>query len=75
MKQSKKNLKEELKRMKASLNQLKKESKRKLDPNLCLKCKKDAGNNFVFIYKKNNELKGKMCISCYKPNTSTEIKN
>ena len=66
MKEAKKTLKDELKRMKASLNQLKKESKRKPDPNNCLKCKQDAGNNFIFIYKKNNELKGKMCISCSK---------
>lgn len=59
----------ELKRMKASLSQIKKESKRK--PNLieCLKCKQELEKNFVFIYKKNNELKGKMCLSCNQKST------
>jgi len=68
MKQSKKNLKEEIKRMQVSFQQIPKEKSRK--PNLikCVKCKKEAGNNFIFVYKKNNELKGKMCISCFHKN-------
>ncbi len=66
MKSSKKALKNELKRMQASFLEIKKENTRKLNPNICLKCKNDAGNNFILIYKKNNELKGKLCISCHK---------
>lgn len=66
MKQSKKKLRDEIKRMQASFSQIKKETKRKPNPTKCLKCKQDAGNNFVFIYKKNNELKGKMCLGCCK---------
>ena len=66
MKQSKKILRDEIKRMNASISQLSKEYKKKVDLNKCIKCKQDAGKNFVFSYKKNNELKGKICISCYK---------
>ncbi len=65
MHQAKKALKEELKRMKASMKELK-FPKKKPNLNLCLKCKKDAGNNFLLVYKKNNELKGKICTSCSK---------
>ncbi len=65
MKSSKKELRAELKRMKASLSEIAKPKKRKLDPSQCLDCKNDAGNNFVFVYKKNSELKGKRCISCH----------
>ena len=65
MRESKKRVKDELKRMKASLSQLTKESSKKPDLNICLKCKKDAGNNFVLKYKKNQELKGKICIGCF----------
>lgn len=68
MKLSKKILRDEIKRMNASISQLSKISKRKIDLNKCLKCKQDAGKNFIFSYKKNNELKGKVCISCYKNN-------
>ncbi len=53
----------ELKRMQASFNQLKKESK-KINLNKCLNCKKDSGKNFTLKYKKNNELKGKICLGC-----------
>ncbi len=64
MKKVKKKKREELKRMKASFNQLSKTKTRK--PNLkdCIKCKKELGNNFTLVYKKNSELKGKMCLSC-----------
>ena len=62
MKILKKEQKAEIKRMRASF--LKETSKTpKLDK--CLTCKQDAGKNFVFKYKKNNQLKGKICISCY----------
>ena len=61
----KKALKEELKRMKASMKELT-SPKKKPNLNLCMKCKQDAGNNFILIYKKNNELKGKICTSCSK---------
>ena len=64
MKQSKKNLKQEIKRMQAAFSQIKDPPKRKINPNLCIKCKQDAGNNFILKYKNNNELKGKLCISC-----------
>jgi len=64
MKNSRKQHREEIKRMKASFNELFKEKKRKSNRNNCLKCKKDAGNNFIFVYKKNKELKGKLCIAC-----------
>jgi len=67
MKLSKKSVKEDIKRMKASFSQLEK-PKRKVDLNKCMKCKLDSGKNFIFIYKKNSELKGKVCISCYKNN-------
>lgn len=56
----------ELKRMKAAFSQIKKETKRKPNLNQCLKCKQKLEKNFVFVYKKNNELKGKMCLSCNK---------
>jgi len=65
MKITKKKVRDELKRLKASFSQIKKEKIKKIDPNLCLKCKEDAGNNFIFVYKKNSELKGKVCVSCY----------
>lgn len=78
MHSGKKSLKDEIKRMKASMKDLQKpetkiikngkiiiKTKRKVDPNLCMKCKKDAGKNFIFIYKANHELKGKMCTSCH----------
>lgn len=68
MRKSKKSVKDEIKRMKASFSQLKTPKKKSPDLNTCIKCKQDAGNNFVFTYKKNNELKGKICISCYKNN-------
>lgn len=45
--------------MKASMKELKKEKSRKTNLNLCIKCKQDVGINFSFVYKKNNELKGK----------------
>ena len=75
----KKSLRDEIKRMKASMKDLQKpeitaaikdgkliqKSKKKINSNLCMKCKKDAGKNFVFIYKANHELKGKMCTSCH----------
>ena len=67
MNQGKKYLKEEIKRMKASMKELQKPEKtiikdgkliiktrKKPDLNLCMKCKKDAGKNFIFIYKKNH---------------------
>lgn len=53
----------ELKRMGASFKQGANSRKLKLDS--CLMCKQDPGKNFVFVYKRNNELKGKICISCY----------
>ena len=64
MKKIRKEKRAEIKRMKASFMQLSNPKSRK--PNLikCFKCKKETGNNFIFIYKKNNELKGKLCISC-----------
>ena len=65
MRKSRKELKNELKRMGASFDELLVEKKKKLDNNRCISCKNDAGNNFIFIYKKNNELKGKKCISCF----------
>ncbi len=78
MHSGKKSLKDEIKRMKASMKDLQKpekgvikggklviKTKRKLSPNLCMACKKDAGKNFVFIYKTNHELKGKMCTICH----------
>jgi len=68
VKTSKKKLRDEIKRMKASFNQLKIQNKRKINLNLCLKCKQDTGNNFILVYKNNNELKGKICVSCYSTN-------
>ena len=67
MHESKKRVKDDIKKMKASFYQLNKKIK-KPDLNICLKCKKEAGNNFVLKYKKNQELKGKMCISCFHNN-------
>ena len=64
MKTSKKRVRDELKRMKVSFSQLKKEKTKKVNLNNCIKCKKEAGNNFSLVYKKNNELKGKVCVSC-----------
>ncbi len=66
MKSTTKNVHNEIKRMKASFTQIHKGKTRKPNLTKCIKCKKDAGNNFVFIYKKNNELKGKLCLSCSK---------
>lgn len=66
MKLSKKYAKLELKRMQASFNQ--KENSKKPITDICLICKQEAGKNFIFKYKRNNELKGKICISCYKNN-------
>jgi hypothetical protein len=65
MKESKKRVRNELKRMKASFNEITRENSRKPDLNFCLKCNKEAGNNFVLDYKRNQELKGKICISCF----------
>ena len=73
MKPSKKRLKEEIKRMKASFSQIKKDPKRKPNLTKCIKCKQDAGKNFIFAYKKNNELKGKICIACYKNQSSPTV--
>ncbi len=64
METPKKDLKLELKRMQASFQVRKNSRKPKL--NECLICKQDAGKNFIFEYKKNNELKGKICNFCYK---------
>jgi len=64
MRESLKKVRVELKRMKASLRNLKTEKSKKLDLNNCLKCKQDAGKNFLLIYKKDNTLKGKMCKQC-----------
>ena len=61
MKTTKKENKIEIRRMKASLSSINKTIKH---INKCFKCKKDPGKNFIFIYKKNNELKGKICLSC-----------
>lgn len=66
MSETKKALKEEIKRMKASMKSIKETKKRKLNLNLCMKCKQDSGNNFILIYKKNHELKGKICTGCNK---------
>ena len=74
MRESKKRVRDEIKRMRVSFPQINKEPKRKIDPNLCLKCKEDARNNFVFTYKKNNELKGKMCVSCYHKGNQPQLK-
>mgnify|MGYP001570125208 CR=1 FL=1 len=64
MKEAKKKKRDELKRMNASFNQLSKENYKKLNLNKCIKCKQETGNNFIFVYKKNSELKGKICLSC-----------
>ncbi len=64
MKISKKRSRDELKRMNASFSQIKKEKTKSPNLNKCLKCKQDPGKNFIFVYKKNNELKGKVCLSC-----------
>ncbi len=64
MKKSKKEKKDEIKRMKASFFQLSNAKSRKPNLKKCLNCKKEIGNNFVFVYKRNNELKGKLCMSC-----------
>ena len=64
MKKVKKQKRDEIKRMKASFNQLSKQKTRKPNLTKCLKCKKELENNFIFTYKKNNELKGKICLSC-----------
>lgn len=61
MKAIKKEKKLEIKRMQASFLSIEKPLK---NLNKCLKCKKDPGKNFKFVYKKNNELKGKICLSC-----------
>ena len=50
----------EIKRFKASFNKL----NNKVNLNSCLICRSDPGKNFVLKYKRNNELKGKLCISC-----------
>jgi len=76
MNPTKKSLRDELKRMKAAFSQIKEESKRKPNLNLCMKCKQDAGKNFILIYKKNSQLKGKICIGCYKlENTNCSLNN
>ena len=58
-------LKKELKRMSASLIQS--ENPKKRVPNLtqCMYCKVDAGKNFILVYKRNEELKGKVCKNCF----------
>ena len=61
MKHIKREKKLELKRLKASFSKL---DSKKLELNVCLICKEDPGNNFILKYKKNNELKGKLCINC-----------
>ncbi len=63
MKLSKKESKLELKRMYISFSQQSNSRKPKL--NECLICKNDPGKNFVLKYKRNSELKGKICFSCY----------
>ncbi|MBI5392157.1 hypothetical protein HZB00_04100 [Candidatus Woesearchaeota archaeon] len=65
MRQTSKNLRQEIKRMRASLKQLQLEKQKKLDRNNCLKCKEDAGKNFILIYKKDHTLKGKVCSQCF----------
>ncbi|MEK6948091.1 MAG: hypothetical protein AABX19_02510 [Nanoarchaeota archaeon] len=60
MKSIKREIKLEIKRLKASFSKL----DYKIDLSSCLICKKDPGNNFILKYKKNNELKGKLCVSC-----------
>lgn len=73
MKPSKKRVKDEIKRMKASFLEIKKQKSRKPNLNKCIKCKQDAGKNFIFIYKRNNELKGKVCLSCHTLNSKTSL--
>ncbi len=65
MKISKKEKRDEIKRMQASFNQLNKKETKIPNLKVCLKCKQDPKNNFKLIYKRNNELKGKMCLLCY----------
>lgn len=78
MHEGKKSLRDEIKRMKASMKHLQEpekgifrngkfviKTKRKPDLNFCMKCKNDTGKNFILIYKKNHELKGKMCTACH----------
>ena len=64
MKIAKKERKLELKRLEVSLSQLYKENSKEVKLNECLICKKDPGKNFILKYKRNNELKGKICMSC-----------
>ena len=64
MKVSKKIMRDEIKRMQVSFEQLKNPKSKKINFDKCLKCKQDAGKNFTLVYKKNKELKGKICISC-----------
>ncbi len=64
MKKPKKEKKDEIRRMKASFIQLSNPKSRKPNFTKCLNCKKELGNNFVLVYKRNNELKGKLCMSC-----------
>ncbi|MBS3167911.1 hypothetical protein J4216_02200 [Candidatus Woesearchaeota archaeon] len=64
MKEIKKIRRKQLRTMEASFNQIFKTNYKKPDLTKCLKCKKEVGNNFTFAYKKNHELKGKLCLSC-----------
>lgn len=64
MKKSRKERREELKRMKVSFLQLSNPKSRKPNLTKCLRCKEEIGNNFVLVYKRNSELKGKLCMSC-----------
>ena len=50
--------------MQVSFEQLKNQKSQKINFDKCLKCKQDPGKNFIFVYKQNKELKGKLCISC-----------
>ena len=78
MRSASRNLRQELKRLDASLKQLQspKETKKEINRKICMKCKQDAGKNFFFVYKRDNTLKGKICKVCYdrtreKPATRT----
>jgi len=66
MKEANKKKRDEIKRMKVSFNNIFIVKKKNMDLNKCLNCKCNAGNNFIFVYKKNNELKGKLCTGCSK---------
>ncbi len=65
MRLASKNLRQELKRLDASLKDLQAPKKKKeVSLRACMKCKQDAGKNFFFMYKKDNTLKGKVCKTC-----------